>query len=462
MIWSSHYQNQKRVKISIFLAFPILIGLFVGLYYTGNFLVQKTYPLSTKASEDFSVDKIIIGNLQHNSATIYWQTKVPAVSWIRYKKTSSNDWKIVKDFRQVANTYNLQRNHLATLIDLDVASEYEYEIINEKTRLTKHNGELLKFRTANNIKSSNNANPIYGKLITTTNLSVEGAVVLLESPDTVPLITTSKSDGSFIFSTCCLVNKNTKDGPVILPEETIVKLSFYDDKYKNTVLELKLRDTSPLLTSVIMGGDNGALMASTGSDILGLVNIGGDSQAGKSLTGQLPDALIVDYPKSGKSIPGTKPLFSGNGVAGKPIRIYMNTEKKEFEVTPTTDGKWQFSPKFDMKVGRQIVTISQKNANNKNIEQKIDFFIQKSGEAVLGQVLQATDEAGLTITPLPSSSSVTITLSPSTTPVIVTDTPIDYITATPMPPESGIDTIMPISMIGAGLLLFGVVVILGL
>jgi len=441
------YQNNPA-RLPIYVAIPVLFAIIFSLFYAGNNYLNSSQQ-NTRSNDSFILKQVIIGNIQPKNVTIFWETEKSVDTWISYKKSSEKKWQDAYDTRKSLFDGKPKRYHLANLQNLENGESYDFQIKNNKHQENKFKGSSLEFKTSQTLNAAKESLPIYGKSQTETKQALEGVVVVMSTSGASPLIASTKLDGSFLFSTCCLVDYVTLDSPKILEKSSEVKLDFFTELSSDTNQILTLADASPLLEPVILGrkADTKNL------DVVQLAPASTESTV-KSID-LLNQELIVEYPKNNKSIPGTRPLVAGIARPNLAISLNFKNAKKEFELISSPDGKWQFSPTFDLAPGAQTLIVTATLPKGKKETKSIDFVIQKSGEAVLGAVLQATDEAKITTSP-------TIAIStPIPTEVITTLTPTIFVTNMPTPPVSGSDVIMPAFLIIGGIVLFGLTLVLG-
>jgi hypothetical protein len=161
-------------------------------------------------------------------------------------------------------------------------------------------------------------------------------------------------------------------------------------------------------------------------------------------------SLVI--PADGAALPTTLPLIQGTGIPGKTVSLVIGITNPIGDATIVpANGVWTYTPKQPLTPGKQSVTITTTNLQNKPVAITHTFEILKSGTQVLGD---ATPSATLTPTNTPEA---TVSATPTSTPE---STPASELAAQP-PPTSGnqLPTIT-LFVIGAGLLLGGGIVLI--
>jgi hypothetical protein len=126
-------------------------------------------------------------------------------------------------------------------------------------------------------------------------------------------------------------------------------------------------------------------------------------------------SLVI--PAEGAALPTTFPLIQGTGIPGKTVSLVIGITNPIGDTTIVgTNGVWSYTPKKPLLPGRQSVTMTTKNLQNKPVAITHIFEILKSGTQVLGD---ATPSATLTPT-------TTVALIPTPT-----ETPQATVSATP-------------------------------
>jgi hypothetical protein len=151
--------------------------------------------------------------------------------------------------------------------------------------------------------------------------------------------------------------------------------------------------------------------------------------------------IDIIFPRDKAVIPGTRPLIKGTGIAQKNVRVVLEPSGRIFETKIGSNKVWQFQPTFDLSPGEHTLKVTTQNDQNVPVVLERSFFIEKSGESVLGD---ATPSA--TLTPIASPTAELITETPMPTDILPT--------AVPSLPKTG-SSIIPFGIASMVLVIMG-------
>lgn len=433
----------------------LLVVLIVGAFAVGS---ESYFRTTTTASGSIQPAGVQITNTSDTTFTVSWTTQLAATGALSI--SSSRGTQIVFDDQDTsAVTTGAKKGqgkyitHSVTFRAAVPDTDYNITILsNGKKNLngdvpyTAHTGPLL-------TTASGNLEPAYGTVVTETNQPISGALVYLTLEGGQTLSAVSKPSGTWLIP---LNLARTQDLTSYLPvtdrmTETIIVRSAGQEA---NALTDTLND-SPV-PNMVPGKtyDFRKLNAKAPSPPLALAPT---PQAQKSTGAVLgttstkpANTVSLVIPAEGASLPTTLPLIQGTGISGKTVSLIIGITSPVGDTTIVgSDGLWSYTPKKPLAPGRQSVTITTQNLQNKPVAITHMFEILKSGTQVLGV---ATPSATLapTITPL-------VTLIPTTS-----STPIPTSTlAAQQVPTSGneLPTII-LLVLGVGLLVGGGIVLI--
>jgi hypothetical protein len=428
------YIEEKKI------AWPIAL-LFIVIIFFGIILLFNNNKSKSNKTQTEKLKQMEIVNVSANSVSIYWRTSGKSIGHITYGNKISDIGNIIYDDRDKPGTTQARVNHLVTLRDLTSNTKYYYYLNINGDNYKNVDNNPFSFTTSNVSKQTTNLKPAYGIIVDTKNKPVVDSAVLLKIKNISPLFAFTKSDGSFLISLNYLLDKSN-----YLPiratnnEDTIIEIN---DEDKN---ELKIETNVNLLSNL---GEKLVMQPGTMTKKIN-EKISLEQQYLKKEDNQKTMAAFdFIYPKIDASIPDAKPLIKGVAEPYSQIDGIIIPEKRKFIAMADKDGVWKYTPIFDLSAGEHTISVTTKD----ELVLERSFFIQKSGEAVLGE---ATPSASITpvlpTSPPVASTSPTIEV-PTVAPTAIPTTSAES-TITPLP-TSGFDMVSTSLSIGVALLMLG-------
>lgn len=409
---------------------PTIVGIFLVVLIVGGIAAgSESYSRTvTTASGSIQPANVLITNVSDTTFTVSWTTQLPTTGALSL--TTPSGTQVLFD-EQDTKDQGKYLTHSVTYRTAVPDTDYRITILsNGKKNLngdvpyTVHTGTFL-------TTQSGNLEPAYGTIVTDTNQPVKGALVYITLDGAQTLSTVSKTSGTWLIP---LNIVRTKDLTGYLPvtdrmPETIIVRS--GGMVTNTLTD-SLND-SPV-PAMIPGKtyDFRKLNAQTPGKPLALAPTpqtqkpAASAVLGTSVT-KPANTVSLTIPAQGAAIPTTLPLIQGTGIPGKTVSLVIGITNPIGDTAIVgANGLWSYTPKKPLVPGRQSVTMTTNNLQNKPVAITHMFEILKSGTQVLGD---ATPSATLTPT-------ITVTLAPTPT-----ATPAASVSATP--------TITPVSTLAA-------------
>ena len=420
-----------------------MVILIVGIIVVGS---ESYLRSATTASGSIQPANVQITNISDTTFTVSWTTQLPATGALSI--TSSRGTQMLFD-DQDTKVQGKYLTHSVTLRSAAPETEYSITILssgkkklNGNVPYTVHTGPLL-------TTASGNLEPAYGTIVTEMNQPVRGALVYVTLEGGQTLSAISKPSGTWLIP---LNLVRTQDLTSYLPvtermtETIIVRAS----SQETNALTDTLND-SPV-PNMIPGKtyDFRKLTAYAPGQPVALFPT---PQAQKSVSAVLgtssakpANTVSLVIPAEGAAIPTTLPLIQGTGIPGKTVSLVIGITKPIGDTTIVgANGLWSYTPKKPLSPGRQSVTMTTKNLQNKPVAITHMFTILKSGTQVLGD---ATPSA--TLTP-------TATVTPIATDT-ATPTPESTLAAQPVPTSGNELPTIILLILGVGLLVGGGIV----
>jgi len=439
---------------------PTLLGLFLVVIMIGAMAIgsEMYFRTTTAASGSIQPKQVRMTNISDTTFTVSWTTESPATGAISIT-SSSLPVQVIFDDQDtgglpVTTTKKVALEprliHSATFRSGTPDIEYAITILSSGKK-SIDGDKPYQVRTAGVLTTEiGNLEPAYGTIINEDNTPVSGALVSLVLDGSQILSTITKPSGTWLIPLNLI---RTADLTSYLPitERMNVTITVRADGAETTAITDTLND-SPV-PDMMMGKtyDFRRANAHVPGEQLALHTTPAPTKPATAVLGtstaKPSNKVTLTIPAEGAAIPTTLPLIQGTGIPGKRVSLILGiTTPVTGSTIVAADGLWSFTPQKPLAAGKQSVTITTPDINNKPVAITHMFEILKSGTQVLGD---ATPSATLTLTPTPSSTE-------SATP---TATPTESLEAEP-PPISGneLPTII-LLLLGAGLMLGGGVVL---
>lgn len=426
-----YFHTKKRtIPLPIALVLIMLLAVFLSIFYRRLEQGPKKTP---------TISLLEIGSITASTAKVYWRTDTPSKSYLLLGSSERSVREKIYDGRDKSNLPKSRYNHIVSIVDLKPNTNYFFKLVDEGSK-QQAGDKSFTFKTTAKHTQISDRPPVYGKVVNEQGQGENDAVVMFELENSMPLLTTTKSDGSFTFSLCCLFEKgivrplgeNVRDDDL----STITIFPEISDKSSST---RKLAQASPFSEPLVLGykelpqGD--ALGTST-------------QTLERSPSKAVYDTIDIIYPLPEARIAGTRPLFKGLALAGNSVIGKILPEDREFNVTAGQDKLWYYTPDIGLDFGNHTITITSKNSSGQTIAKSSQFFILESGSSVLAE---STRSATLSPTiALPTVASTSPTIEPTT----ISVSPTISLTPRAGPPVSG-SSILPSVAISSALILVG-------
>lgn len=407
---------------------PMVAGILLLVLLVGGMIAggERLFRQPTVASGSIAPTNVTITNVTDSSFTVTWTTQLPATGAVEVQGV--DDKKRVAFDERDTNARSLKKytTHSITVRNLTPDAQYAATILSAgKARLTA--GKPYQVNTAPPVAPvSAGLEPAYGMVTTAAGAPADGALVYLTVEGSQTLSTVVKPSGSWMIPLNLL---RAQDLSRYLPvtERMTENITVVFNADLTSAVGDTLND-APVPTMIIgktydfrkvqadTGAAGGAPLANTFSQTPAILG---------SQTAARPDTHTVTLaaPAQGASLPTTLPLIQGTGIPGKTVSVTVGITNPTTGITTVgTDGVWRYTPPSPLSPGKQSVTVTTKDAEEKPIALTHTFEILKSGTQVLGV---ATPSATLAptpeFTPAPTSTLAgqPVPVSGSTSPTLL-------------------------------------------
>ncbi len=435
---------------------PTIVGILMVILIVGGIAAgsESFVRTVTTASGSIQPANVQITNVSDTTFTVSWITESPATGALSV--STPRGTQVVFD-EQDSKEQEKYLTHSVTYRTAASDTDYNFTILsNGKKNL---NGTIpYKVRTGPLLTTaSGNLEPAYGTIISESNQPVKGALVYLTLEGGQTLSAISKPSGTWLIP---LNLVRTADFTGYLPvtdrmTETIIVR--YNSLTTNALTDSLNDSPVPPMTpgktydfrklTAQAPGKNLTLVPtpqtqkSAASAVLGTTNT------------KSANTVSLVIPAEGAALPTTFPLIQGTGIPGKTVSLVIGITNPIGDTTIVgASGVWSYTPKKPLPAGRQSVTMTTKNRENKPVAITHMFEILKSGTQVLGDATPSATLAPI-ITPVPTA---TISATPIAT---ISATPTSTLAAQEVPASGNqLPTIM-LLLLGVGLMIGGAVVL---
>lgn len=405
---------------------PTIIGLF--LVVLTIMIVRLGFdrigPLLTKASTTIAPDNVTVTNISDSTFTVTWLTKEPTSGSIRLDGVVPNSFFFDERFsggnQNAQSASTLYGTHAVTVRNLKPETAYRFTIISNGSSYS-NNGKPFEIRTAPTIPGvGTGIEPAYGQLSSSNGSPLEGAIVYLTLEDGQTLSTLTKSSGTWVIP---LNLSRSSDLSRYVPQAERINESIVirANEGESTALTDTLNDNPVPAMTIGKTYDFRKIQAeNTQTKPVALAPSPSPAVLGTS-TQTASKTVAIVRPADGSALPSNLPVMQGTGVPGNQLLITVGmTQPVSDTLIIGADGIWRYTPIKPLTEGKQSVTITTANAQNKTVAITHTFEILKSGTQVLGD---ATPSA--TLTPLPTiSDDPTPTATLSGDPIPETGSPL--------------------------------------
>lgn len=428
---------------------PTIVGILLVILIVGAIAVGSEFYLrsSTTASGSIIPSNVQITNISDTTFTVSWTTQLAATGALSV--SSSHGTQVLFD-EQDTKSQGSYLTHSVTIRTAAPNTDYAITILssgkknlNGTVPYKVHTGPLL-------TTASGNLEPVYGTIVTDTNQPVKGALVYVTLEGGQTLSTLSKPSGTWLIP---LNLARTQDLTSFLPvtERMTETITVRAGGLETSALTDTLND-SPV-PAMVPGKtyDFRNLNAKAPGQQLALVPTPQSQKPASAVLGtsstKPANTVSLVIPAEGAALPTTIPLIQGTGIPGKTVSLVIGITNPIGDTTVVgANGLWSYTPKKPLSPGRQSVTMTTQNLENKPVAITHMFTILKSGTQVLGD---ATPSA--TLTP-------TATLAPIATDT-ATPTPESTLAAQPVPTSGNELPTIILLILGVGLVIGGAVVL---
>lgn len=369
--------------------FPTIIGIvfLIIALIGGVYLTTTRITLFSRASVDCQPINPQVSNITASSFNLFFTTNTTCQASINVNGQSVLD----------QQRSELGILHYYQVDNLEPKTNYTFTIVSGgKT----YENNAYKLATAS--KPTGNApvsNLAWGKVFNQNRSPAAGSVVFLNLPggSLTSAIVTSSGNWSIPLSTSFDSNLSTW---LNIPSDTEEEIIVFSPEGKTTILTGNTNNNNPM-SDIILGQNY--------FDVLPNPTIQLGKVPSMGITGTVSELTIIN-PDNGENLSTQRPDFFGTAPKGSMVTIKVESPiTLSGQVTPGSDGSWNWSPPEDLAPGEHTITISAPDPISgiiKTVQRK--FIVLASDDSL---AFSASASATM-LTPSPS-------LAPTSTPTAI-------------------------------------------
>ena len=423
---------------------PTILGLLLvfGAIMIFSLVYNKLTPLMSRASVSQAPRDVVVSNVSDTTFSVSWITDTAMTGVITVEEVGGTKFTSFDDRDQPPSstndkpTINTYTTHMVTVRSAKPETVYHVRILSD-SKVFQNGNAPYEIRTGSALAGKGTTlEPAFGTVATSTDKPAEGAIIYVTPENGQVLSTLVTASGSWVIPLHLARTQNLQE--YLTVSERIVESITVQTADGDATAQTDTLNDNPVPAMVIgknydfrkiqaVAPTQQAPLASAVPAVLG------DTSAPSG-------TVALTQPAEGTALSTALPLFTGTGVPNHQILLIIGmTNPYTDTAIVEADGIWRYTPKTALSAGKQSVTMTTTDAQNKSVAITHLFEILKSGTQVLGD---ATPSA--TIAP-----TITIDPTPVTTSTLAGE-PIPT-TGSPLP-------LISLLLLGGGLLLSGIVI----
>ena len=406
---------------------PTILGLLLvfGAIMIFSLIYNKLTPLMSRASVSQAPRDVVTSNVSDTTFTISWITSEATTGVITVEETGGTKYTAFDDRDQPPSstnekpTINTYSTHMVTVRSAKPNTVYQVRILSGG-KVFLNGNTPYEIRTGAALAGKGTSlEPAFGTVTTATEKPAEGAIIYVTPENGQVLSTLVTASGSWVIPLHLARTQNLQE--YLTATERIVESITVQTAEGDATAQTDTLNDNPVPAMVI--GKNydfrkiqavvptAATLASTVPAVLGDTTVA---------TG----TVALTQPADGAALSTALPLFTGTGIPNHQILLIIGMTNPYTDTTTVeADGVWRYTPKTTLSAGKQSVTMTTSDAQNKSVAITHLFEVLKSGTQVLGDATpSATIAPTITLDPTPA---VTATLAGE--PIPTTGSPLPLI-----------------------------------
>ena len=379
-------------------------------------------------------------NITDTSFTVSFTTKEKSAAFINFGDTE-NLGNTAYDTRDISQGKQSYYSHFIKVQNLSPDKKYYFSIVSNGNTYLDDNKRYSVTTGPKLLVSPLEQDSIRGKVVSADGAPADDTLIYIQIQGAQTLSVITSDLGDYI------IPLDNLHGPklaryIAVSNATPINLQIIKQGQISNVKTLYKKGL--LIPPVTLARDYDFTKSNTAEENVGTASSNLKVVAPPAVKGE----IRIAFPKNNDSLIDLQPTFNGTALPGKTVKIIINSQTIQTEVTADKNGYWSYRPSSALSSGQHTITIETIDASGitKRITQIFNIFPQGS------QVTQsATQPANIVLaieptstpTPTPRPTKIptstptrvpTATTIPTATPTTVpTRTQIQLPTATPTP-----------------------------
>ncbi len=393
---------------------PTLFGLLlvVAMVAIGFYFYKNSNP---KIASTITPQRVRITNVADNKFSVSWITETETLGVVEYGQVGEKLTKRGSDERDKSQTNGVYLTHHVTIEGLQPNSQYAFRIRSgESLTSFDNNGSPYAVTTGAVIGSTPVSKNFYGTIELPSKQSPQGTIVYVALPGAAVASTLVNDSGNYAVTLSTIRTSDLRGYAQFDPSATIATVTLESGKQQSTAT-VSLSNAAPVPTITL--GKNVDFRNLPGVEQTPVVaelipkaetptifNVEPLTEENEINAVGSANVTLLNPSVSGETISSLRPEFRGTGPKNTVLSIVLTGQKTMSEVvTIEADGTWSLSPKSDLKVGTQTITVAYLGSGGTEQQIEREFVIASPG---LGgePAFVATPSASKKASPTPMAS----------------------------------------------------------
>lgn len=352
----------------------IFVGIGMGWYFIGK--------NKTKIDPNIAPNKVTITNVSDNKFSVSWVTKNPTIGYVEYGKVGEKLEK--KAFDDRGGEASVFLTHHITVDELQPNTVYTFRLVSgSKTSRFDNGGKPYSVTTGEVISNIPAARSFYGSVSGAS----EDAIVYFSIPGGYPASMPLKNNGAYTLSATTIRTSDLKSFLTYDPSATVVGITI-ETGAQTTRVNASTANVAPVPTITL--GKNEDFLNPQGEaqvaektevetpvttpttnptepQVAEIFNVEPLAETGgvNAVTGEM-EVTLTNPSVEGEVLSSLRPEFSGEGSSNMVFTISLTGQRSISDtVRVPSNGKWVWTPPIDLKAGKQKVTITYTDEDDK-------------------------------------------------------------------------------------------------
>lgn len=389
---------------------PTILGLLLFLaFIVGAYVFFQSKNVKTPITA--VPDKVRISNVADNKFSVSWVSQEPTTGSVEYGQVGEKLTSIARDERDSSTNQGTYLTHHVSIEGLQPSTQYAFRIlVGTKPVRFDNNGSPYTSSTGPVIGATPVSQNFYGNVQLPSKQSADGSMVYITLPGGATASTLVREGGNYAFTLSTIRSIDLRTYVTYDPTATIASLTIESGKQQSTA-SVSLANSAPVPTITLGQNADFLNVAETPpiaevqappvkAETPPIFNV-------EPLTGAEIDVVatttvaIINPKEEGEVLATLRPEFRGTGPSGTTLSIALTGQKAVSDTVKIgTDKTWSWAPVIDLKVGKQVITVSYLNSDGKTEKVSRGFTIStsKTSSSTLDPAFVSSPSASTTTT----------------------------------------------------------------